>query len=395
MKRFQKWVTERWPVVVSTVAAGLFILFLFSFRLGSLTDGSSLVEARYLTNAQYLNTIFSAPAFLIHKLLSFFVLALPFESFGLKRLPSVGLILQFTACFYVLVSRWYTTRIALLTTLLFVTSSWTITIGRQALPTVLYLSWLPILALLYWTLSKGKHSLILLLWAFSFGLGLYVPGILWFVVVLAASQRKRLLSLVRSAAKWQTAVAAATLLVLIVPYLFLLVQHPTSAIATLGLPTTATQFVHFPEQLYRLVLQLFIFSNLNPVFHLGHLPYIDIASTVLFGLGLYRLRYSPARKMMAWSGIVTAGWAVGAGFGAVNIAIFLPLIYMFIGGGISFLLVQWFTVFPKNPIARGVGLWLVCFLVLLISFYHLSRYFIAWPLSPQTRAAFSTQTVVK
>lgn len=86
---------------------------------------------------------------------------------------------------------------------------------------------------------------------------------------------------------------------------------------------------------------------------------------------------------------------LGAGLGAINIAIFLPLIYIVIGGGMSYLLIQWLTVFPKNPIARSVGVGLVSLLALLISVYHLDRYFIAWPLNPASQAAFSEKTVVK
>lgn len=395
MNGVKKWLVERWLVVVTSVAASLFVTFLYTFRLGSLTNGGSRIEADYLHNAQYIGTIITSPGFFIHKLLSHAVLALPSESFGLKRLPSVMLILIFVACFYVLVKRWYTTRVALLTTLLFVTSSWTLTIGRQALPSVSYLAWLPILALIYWTLAKGKVQLILPLWVLSLGYALYVPGLLWFVIVLAATQRKRLAGIITSAPKWQTALSGVVLLLLAVPYEIQLIRHPLTALANLGLPTSLSQFVHFPELLYRLVLQLFIFAGNNPVFHLGHLPYLDIVSSVLFLLGLYRLRFSPAHKMMKWSGVIVAGWIVGAGFGAINIAIFLPLIYIIIGGGISFLLVQWFTVFPRNPIARSTGVAIVSGLVILVSIYHLDRYFIAWPLSHETRAVFSTETVVK
>ena len=395
MKGLKQWLVDRWLIVVTTVAAALFIVFLYTFRLGSLTGGGSSIEASYLQNAHYISNIFHGPAFLLHKQLTFLALALPFDSFGLLRLPAALMMVTFIGCFYLLVHRWYTTRVALLTTLLFATSSWTLTIGRQALPTVSYLAWLPILALVYWSVSKGKNALILPFWVLGFGWSLYIPGILWFVLVMAASQRKRLAMIVRTLPKWQVGLNATALLLLALPYSLQLFQHPLTALANLGLPTTLQQVIHFPELAYRLVLQLFLFAGNNPVFHLGHLPYIDIASTALFLLGLYRLRYSKAQKMMKWSGIIIAGWVVGAGFGAINIAIFLPLIYIVMGGGISFLLVQWFTVFPKNPIARSAGVALVSALVVLISAYHLDRYFIAWPLSPATRAVFSAQTVVK
>lgn len=395
VKQVKKWLKEQWLVLFAGLAATSFIVFLYTFKLGSLTGGLSGIESKYVNSGRFITEVFEAPTFLIHKLLTFFAVASPLDSLGSVRLPSVVFFMLSVVCFYLLVTRWYTTRVALLTTLLFVTSSWSLTIGRQALPTVMYFAWLPVLALLYWSISKGRHSVAVFLWAISFGLSLYVPGLLWFVSILAISQRKRLLGLVKMLPLWKTITAAVVLILCAAPYVMLLISSPGIAAATLGLPTTMQQVSNFPEQLYRLVTQLFIFSGANPVFRLGHLPYIDIASTALFLFGIYRLRYSNAQKMMVWSGLVIGGWVLGAGFGSINIAIFMPLIYIFIGGGLSFLLVQWFTVFPKNPIARSAGVGLVSLLVLLISVYHLDRYFIAWPLSPATQAVFSEKTVVK
>ena len=381
-----------WRVLLGVLASLVFVTFLYSFQLNSLTGGLSKAESAYIQDNTYVQNIVEKPIFLLHKVLSFFASALD-SSGSFARIPSVFLMILCLTCFYALVARWYTTRVALLTTLLLVTSSWTLTIGRQALPTTMYLGWLPVLALLYWTIARSKQSLGLILWVLSFGLALYVPGLLWFVIILAASQRKRLVSLVQNAAVLQLIVSIACLLLLVVPYVFVLFQSPSTAVASLGLPTSVAQITSMPERLYRLILQIFVFSAGNPVFQLGHLPYLDVSSSILFFLGLYRLRYSRERKMLALSGVVASGWFIGVGLGAINLAIFLPLIYMFIGGGISFLLIQWFKVFPNNPVARVIGLVLMSSLVVVISFYHLTRYFIAWPMNPETRAAFSSTNV--
>ncbi len=388
MKNAKGWLRENWAIVLAVIASVIFVFFLFSFHLNSLTKGLSPVETNYVAQNSYIQNVVEQPVFLAHKLLTF-ITGLP-ETSKFARLPSILFALASSACFYALVARWYTRRVALLTTLLFVTSSWTLTIGRQALPTVMYLGWLPILSLLYWTISKNLHAVGMVLWTLSFGLALYVPGLLWFVLVLGASQRKRLKNMAVAAKPWQLVSCGVLLLLLIAPYIFAIINNPSTELSSLGLPTNISQITGFPERLYQMVLQLFIYSPTNPVFHLGHLPYIDITTTLLFLIGIYRLRYSSARKMMAWSGVITIGWVIGAGLGAINIAIFLPLIYMFVGGGISFLLVQWFKVFPRNPFARGFGLVVVTCLVLVISFYHLSRYFIAWPMNPNTKGAFTT-----
>jgi hypothetical protein len=51
-------------------------------------------------------------------------------------------------------------------------------------------------------------------------------------------------------------------------------------------------------------------------------------------------------------------------------------------GGIVEILQRWLESFPRNPVARSIG---VCLLVAAIgftSFYHLQRYFVAWGNNP-------------
>ncbi len=388
MKRVKGWLGKNWPLALAVLASFGFISFLYSFQLNSLTNGFSRVEADYITQNSYIQNVAKEPVFLLHKLLSYAASSIS-STANFGRLPSVLLFVPIIGCFYILMGRWYTRRVALLTTLLFTTSSWSLVIGRQALPTVMYLCWLPLLCLMYWAVSKGKLSL--LLWGLSFGLALYIPGMLWFVIVLAISQRKRLESMAIRAAAWQLISAIALCVLVALPYVFALFHSPSTAISALGLPTTISQITSFPSRLYQIVLQIFIYSGANPVFRLGHLPYLDITTVFLFLVGLYRLRFSQSRKMVTWSGIIALGWIIGAGLGAINIAIFLPLIYIIVGGGISFLLVQWFKVFPRNPVARGFAVAIVSGLIVLISFYHLMRYFIAWPMNPATREVFSVK----
>lgn len=392
MTKLNKWLKGYWKQLLYIALAVAFVVFLFTFRLNSLTGGVSLIEHNYEMATASFNSVINQPVFLPHKIVTFlFYLLTP--SSKLARLPSVLIALALIGSFYVLMDRWYTRRIALMTTLLFATSSWTLTIARQALPTITYLGWLPVLALLYWTISKSKHKVTLLLWSFSLGLAIYIPGLLWFVIVLAASQRKRLRSSFSQASKLQIAVSSLVLMVLLIPFVWSSVHFPSIALQALGIPNTLHQLTNFPRRLVEVFAQIFIISSQNSVFHLGRLPYLDVASTVLMVIGIYRLRYSSARKMMGWSGVIIIGWLIGAGLSTVNIAIFLPLIYIFIGGGISFVLLQWFKVFPKNPIARTTAVVAMTVLVLLISFYHLTRYFIAWPLNPQTKQAFSSSSV--
>lgn len=76
---------------------------------------------------------------------------------------------------------------------------------------------------------------------------------------------------------------------------------------------------------------------------------------------------------------------LGAGIDAIYIA---PFLYIIAAAGIALLLQQWFTVFPKNPFARSVGVVLISICISASVAYNLHRYFIAWPHTPEVIREF-------
>jgi hypothetical protein len=85
--------------------------------------------------------------------------------------------------------------------------------------------------------------------------------------------------------------------------------------------------------------------------------------------------------------LVVLGILVALG-GSVTIAALIPLMYLAIAAGTHYLLDQWLTIFPRNPVAKFVGVSLVSFVVAFSAFYHLRAYFVAWPQAPETRAVY-------
>ena len=75
-------------------------------------------------------------------------------------------------------------------------------------------------------------------------------------------------------------------------------------------------------------------------------------------------------------------------------AILIPFIYIFAATGVVTLLTQWYQIFPKNPVARAVGIVPMVLVLLVVMSYHLNRYFIAWPNTPETQIAFSENAFV-
>jgi uncharacterized membrane protein YoaK (UPF0700 family) len=78
--------------------------------------------------------------------------------------------------------------------------------------------------------------------------------------------------------------------------------------------------------------------------------------------------------------------------GSLSLALLLPIIYFVAANGIAAMLVSWFTVFPRNPVARSIGLILITAAVLITCVFHVKRYFVAWPNASETTQAFSPGT---
>jgi NhaP-type Na+/H+ and K+/H+ antiporter len=73
---------------------------------------------------------------------------------------------------------------------------------------------------------------------------------------------------------------------------------------------------------------------------------------------------------------------------SMDIVLLLPFVYIGIITGIVELINQWFTYFPRNPLARNIGISLLVFSISLTSAYHLESYFVAWPNDPDTKAVY-------
>jgi hypothetical protein len=110
---------------------------------------------------------------------------------------------------------------------------------------------------------------------------------------------------------------------------------------------------------------------------------------LLLGLYAYRKKVRLERTI-----VYIVAFLCSVGLAAINnnqlyLYLCLPFLYLLIGEGISFMLTEWRSVFPRNPIARFVGTVLMSIAVLAACGYHLNRYFLAWMQAPETRAVYA------
>ena len=132
-------------------------------------------------------------------------------------------------------------------------------------------------------------------------------------------------------------------------------------------------------------------ADYNPAYNLGRLPIFDAftGTMLLLGLYAYRKRLRLERTIVYILTIVVSFILVAINGNQLFLVFCLPFLYLLAGEGMGYLLGEWRSVFPRNPIARTVGTIFLTIAVLGACSYHLNRYFLAWVNSPDTKKVYS------
>jgi hypothetical protein len=387
IKKFAGKLADRMSVLGVLMSLSVLLpVILFVPRLGSLIPANSLNE--------------NLPSILTDSGSSFYdnMLYAPVRAaeYGLSMLSSniiyprllSGLVATIAAlCLFLVLRRMSTLRIATLGTVMFITSSWVVHAARLANVEVLNLLVIPALLLVgYWATSKEddkKLPISLLLTAVL----LYVPGSWLFLVsglIIFRAQIKPLWS--KSNLKLRLAVCSLFAL-LMSPLIVSFFHNPGGIIKWLGVPDYSSLSLHnISSNILLLPDALFVRGPSDALSWLTGTPILDFFAMAMLILGCfaYRSHEYPALEKLIFSFVSISVILVAFG-GQDRLGLVVPLLYILIGSGIAYLLQSWFTVFPRNPLARSIGLGLVIAAVLVSSSYQLQRYFIAWPNSPAIR----------
>lgn len=373
------------------IIVGLF----FSFRLGSLAPGASEVERDYIQTVSSGREIVKHPLYAIHKIPVYALFKLDVSSLTAYRAVSAAFAsLAVISCFFVL-REWFSNRIAAMGAGLFLTSAWILHTGRLATPEASYLLLMPLLWAAVWLYNTTLRKTALLLLSFLCAASFYIPAFGWLLLLTAIWQHKVIWEELSAVPWWFRSICGLILVAGLAPLVWAGVNSPRDLLLASGLPAELPSLKSIGTNLLSVPESLFVRGPNNPVLWLGRLPLLDIFSTAMLALGLYSLRYHlrlvRSQLLICSSVLLIVLIALG---GPVTITVLMPAVYMLIAGGVAFMLQQWFAVFPINPIARTTATTLLSVSVLLVAFYHINHYFIAWPLAPQTKQAFS-HTLVK
>lgn len=394
MKKIKAWVIVMWRPILAFCAVTLIIASILGFRLGTLTGGVSSPEQRYISSVNTINDVVKHPVYFMHKLPVYALKKLDINNLAYFRaISAVFATMAVVSCFFIL-REWYTDRVAILGTWLFLTSAWILHTGRLATPESSFLLLMPTLWAVVWlyntTLHKTAWFVLSLLCAASF----YIPGFGWLIIASAIWRHKSIWKELKQIPVWFRIFCGFTALLTLFPLILASVSSPNDLLLAAGLPSKLPTIYTLFQNLISIPMNLLLNGPNDPVRWLGRIPLLDVFSTAMLALGIYSIRFhlKLARAQILIFSSILFGLLITSG-GPLTITALMPAVYFLIAGGLAFMLQQWFVVFPRNPIARSIGTTLISLSVILVSFYHISHYFIAWPGAPATKARFNHSLV--
>jgi hypothetical protein len=309
------------------------------------------------------------------------------------RFVSVAFGLLACVAMYQLLHKWHTRRVSFGVVVLFASTSLFLATARLATTDVIYLLAIPMLLICGSWLRKKKDINKLPLSVLVTVSLLYLPGMWLFALAGVIALRKRILIAWRLNTASGRMLSAFTGVLLLAPLGYSFYKNPEQITAWLGLPELSTLSLSGAAANFVDIFDGLFWSGLDDQSRwLVGTPILDVFAIAMFILGIYYylFGYHPLRRRVLF-GFGAASIALMTLGGPVPMTLLLPLVYIFVAGGSALMLQQWFTVFPRNPLARGAALLLISLAVVISCFYQTQRYFFAWPSNPQTVQAIQSK----
>ena len=385
-------VTRYWRLGV--LIAGIVALssILYGRFIGSLTGGVSPEEVTTLGTYSSFHAIIDNPLHAPLKLVAWALWHLPFHTAAALRVPfALFAIFSLVAFGYVL-KRWYGIRMAVLGVILLGTSSWLLHVGRIALFDISFLwAGTTLIALHVLFHAHCDRRIVRFIWILGNLALLFVPGMVWLIALNIILQRDDILdSWDEMTSLWER-IAHPTFIIIGFALIGLaLYRMPHIGLDWLGAPHAWSDWQAMLKRLGNDVAYFIVRGPHHPTLWLGRLPILDAFGMVMLvtGLVFYAQHLRSFRTILIGS-LLAAEAVLIAVSGTIPISLMVPLVYAVIVGGMAYLLHFWLKVFPRNPLARGLGIALIGLLVAGSSAYNLRSYFIAWPHNSETRATFT------
>lgn len=388
-KKFKLWIRYIWQPLTLMLLVLLVITAMLGYNIDSFNNGVSNNEQNFINSTNSGQKLLNDPTYLITKIPTYLMFKLEVSNIAYYRGISaiIGAVVIISSI--LLIRRWFATRVAILAGWLMLSSAWFLHVSRSASPEINYLLLLPLISISAWSYVSNKRKTAFLLLVIFSCLCLYTPGFVWFIVGGIIWQRKTILKEFTMLGIISKSLLVIALLILISPIIYSVYNNYNIIFSFIGLPKDIPRLDIIISNIINIPINVFYKNEYNPALWLGTLPLLDVFSSTMLFLGIYSLKHHILlfrTQLLISSSIILISLVVIGD--TIPITALFPIIYILIASGIAFLLQQWFVVFPRNPIARIIATTLISFVILMVSYFHISHYFIAWPQNRDTKGAF-------
>jgi hypothetical protein len=304
------------------------------------------------------------------------------------KLPSIILSFLSIVGMIILLQRWFKPRIGILASVIAITTGQFIFIAQDGTAGIMYLFWSVWLILLADLIARYRkfRTLLAILFCILAVLSLYTPLSIYIMVALSISiiLHPHLRYLIRQASRPRLLIGATFTALLFISLGMAIYKSPNLGIELLGVPSV---WPNIGENISLLGAQYFGFSHPGETNLLT--PFFELGSMIIIAIGIYNVyRNRAAVKsyiITIWILCLVPLIILSPEYTSIT---FLPLVLL-LASGIGALLSYWYTLFPRNPYARIVGLVPIVVLVTVLLLSGVDRYMYAYRYDPSIVHSFS------
>lgn len=308
------------------------------------------------------------------------------------RLPSLIFAGLTALCLSFIIKRWFRVNVAIVATMIIVTSSWFLSISRLGTPDIMIPFWTSalILCATYVSQQTKRWHIWKALFGFSAALALYTPymAYLFIATLIAAIAQPHLRYLIRQSSKVGLTIGIFFFVALLAPLGWGIYKDPSIIRDIFAIPAIIPEPVQFGRDL------LLAISNLGWPFNITAsqviTPLVSIAALVLVIIGGIRLlgdfHSVRAYVLLIWLALLIPI----IGFNPNNLTVLFVPIMLVMTIGLNLVVRYWYKLFPLNPYARIFGLIPLFIFIFTLMQFNYQRYTFTMLYSPAAGAAFNT-----
>lgn len=308
------------------------------------------------------------------------ILSIKLASIILAFFSAIGIVL--------LLKRWFKPSIAILSSLIAISTGQFIFFAQDGTPEILYIFWAIWLLLLSSIIISQQKCKIYYIVAFYIvaALSLYTPLSIYALIALVCSiiLHPHLRFLVKKLSKIKITFGIIIAIAMSAPLAIAIINSPKLIFELLGLPS---KFPNIFRNLNILGSQFLGFTK--PTGSTIMMPFFELGSMIIVSIGIYYVIKNRVTAknyvIILLSLFILTILLINPIFTSVS---FLPIVLL-LASGLNGLLAHWNNLFPRNPYAKAVGLIPLTILVSVLVFSGADRYIYGYNYDPNIVSSFS------